>query len=184
MGFQFEQNNNTQGASIKVIGVGGAGCNAVNTMLSSNLNSIEFIVANTDRQALDGNMSPIKIQIGENITKGLGAGAKPEIGRDAATENREEIKRNLEGTDMLFIAAGMGGGTGTGAAPCHCGNSKRSRCLTVGVVTKPFTFEGKSRSRVAEEGLEQLKNMWTLLLLSPMKNFSASPAKQYLFCRG
>src|SRR5210317_578724 len=113
MGFQFEQNNSTQGANIKVIGVGGAGCNAVNTMLSSNINSIEFIVANTDRQALDGSTSPIKIQIGENITKGLGAGAKPEIGRDAATENREEIKRNLEGTDMLFIAAGMGGGTGT-----------------------------------------------------------------------
>jgi len=116
MSFQFEQSN-TRGACIKVIGVGGAGCNAVNTMLTSNLSSIEFIVANTDRQALDNNKSPIKIQIGTNITKGLGAGAKPEIGRDAASENIEEIKRNLEGTDMLFIAAGMGGGTGTGAAP-------------------------------------------------------------------
>jgi len=175
MGFQFEQNNNTQGASIKVIGVGGAGCNAVNTMLSSNLNSIEFIVANTDRQALDGSMSPIKIQIGENITKGLGAGAKPEIGRDAATENREEIKRNLEGTDMLFIAAGMGGGTGTGAAPVIAEIAKEVGVLTVGVVTKPFAFEGKSRIRVAEEGLKQLKkHVDSLIVIPNEKLFSIS----------
>ncbi len=183
MSFQFEQSN-TRGACIKVIGVGGAGCNAVNTMLTSNLSSIEFIVANTDRQALDNNKSPIKIQIGTNITKGLGAGAKPEIGRDAASENIEEIKRNLEGTDMLFIAAGMGGGTGTGAAPVIAAAAKEIGALTVGVVTKPFTFEGRTRSRIADEGLEQLKKQVDSLIVIPNEKLFGISGKSISLLEG
>lgn len=174
MSFQFEQNM-TQGANIKVIGVGGAGCNAVNTMLGSNLSSIEFIVANTDRQALDNNRSPIKIQLGSGITKGLGAGAKPDIGREAAVETIEEVRHNLAGTDMLFIAAGMGGGTGTGAAPVIAEAAKNEGILTVGVVTKPFAFEGKSRGRIADEGLKELKkHVDSLIVIPNEKLFSIS----------
>jgi len=174
MSFQFDQNT-IQGANIKVIGVGGAGCNAVNTMLGSNLSSIDFIVANTDRQALDNNRSPIKIQLGTGITKGLGAGAKPDIGREAAVENIEEVRQNLEGTDMLFIAAGMGGGTGTGAAPVIAEAAKNAGILTVGVVTKPFAFEGKTRSRIAVAGLKELKKHVDALIVIPNeKLFSIS----------
>ena len=136
----FTENDNT--ARIKVIGVGGAGCNAVNTMIESNLESVDFLVANTDRQALVNSKSYMKIQIGENLTKGLGAGANPQVGRDAALEDVDKIKQSLEGADMVFIAAGMGGGTGTGAAPIIAETARNLGALTVAVVSKPFNFEG------------------------------------------
>ena len=151
MSFQF---NEQQKASIKVIGVGGAGCNAVNTMIASHLENVDFIVANTDRQALERNRSPIKVQLGDKVTKGLGAGANPEIGRTAAIEDIDRIKDTIEGSDMVFVAAGMGGGTGTGAAPIIAQAARSLGILTVGVVTKPFRFEGKVRSRLADEGPE------------------------------
>ncbi|MCP4624330.1 MAG: cell division protein FtsZ, partial [bacterium] len=141
MSFQFESTSD-QGARIKVIGVGGAGCNAVNTMIASKLGSVDFVVANTDRQALANNKSSYKIQLGETLTKGLGAGANPEIGEKAALEDIDKIKQTLESTDMVFIAAGMGGGTGTGAAPVIAEAAKASGALTVGVVSTPFAFEG------------------------------------------
>jgi cell division protein FtsZ len=132
MTFTFEQPHR-QGASIKVIGVGGAGCNAVNTMIAAGLDSVDFIVANTDRQALENNRSQHKIQIGDAITRGLGAGANPEIGRNSAIEDIDKIQQLLENADMVFVAAGMGGGTGTGAAPVIARAAKEMGALTVGV---------------------------------------------------
>ncbi len=158
MSFQFDQEQH-QSACIKVIGVGGAGCNAVNTMIASKLDCIQFIVANTDRQALENNRSMHKIQLGDGLTKGLGAGANPEVGKKAAVENMDRIQKIIEGADMVFVAAGMGGGTGTGAAAVIAEAAKAMGALTVGVVTKPFRFEGKVRNRVAEEGLEELSSM-------------------------
>ena len=137
-------NHNRHGASIKVIGVGGAGCNAVNTMIAAKLDSVDFIVANTDRQALENNRSQHKIQIGDAITRGLGAGANPEIGRNSAIEDIDKIQQLLENADMVFVAAGMGGGTGTGAAPVIARAAKEMGALTVGVVTKPFKFRGQT----------------------------------------
>ena len=144
-------------AQIKVIGVGGAGCNAVNRMVQYGLQGVEFIAVNTDKQALSMNKGDNKIQIGEKLTKGLGAGADPEIGRKAADESRDLIQEALRGADMVFITAGMGGGTGTGAAPIVAQCAKEMGILTVGVVTKPFTFEGRVRMRNAEAGIENLK---------------------------
>lgn len=140
--FEIAENREVAtGAKIKVIGVGGGGCNAVNTMIKSGLQGVEFIVANTDSQALAANLAPTKIQLGGDLTKGLGAGANPEIGRKAALDDYERLSEVVEGADMVFVTAGMGGGTGTGAAPVIAKLAKEMGALTVGVVTKPFVFE-------------------------------------------
>ena len=154
-------------AKIKVVGVGGGGNNAVNRMIECGLRGIEFIAVNTDRQALYTSKAENKLQIGEKLTKGLGAGANPEIGMKAAEENRNEITEMLKGADMVFITAGMGGGTGTGAAPIIAEISKELGILTVGVVTKPFTFEGRKRQMHAERGIEELKQKVDTLVTIP-----------------
>lgn len=159
--------NHTIGAKIKVIGVGGGGCNAVNTMIRSGLTGVEYIVANTDSQALAANLAGTKIQLGGNVTKGLGAGANPEVGRKAAIEDYEKLSEVLEGADMVFVTAGMGGGTGTGAAPVIAKLAREMGALTVGVVTKPFMFEGKKRSRQAEEGIRSLEESVDSLICIP-----------------
>jgi cell division protein FtsZ len=156
----------SQEAVIKVIGVGGCGGNAVDHMISKDVGGVEFICANTDAQALHKSGAATTLQIGTGITKGLGAGAKPEIGRDAAIEDRDHIAEMIEGADMLFITAGMGGGTGTGAAPIIAEIAKEMGILTVAVVTKPFSFEGK-RTKVAEEGLEELSQHVDSLIVIP-----------------
>jgi len=145
-----------QGAKLKVIGVGGGGGNAVNRMIAAQLEGVEFMVANTDRQALSASQAPVKIQLGAKLTKGLGAGANPEVGRRAALEDTEKIIEALEGADMVFITAGLGGGTGTGGAPIVAGLARELGALTVAVVTKPFAFEGKRRMTQAEQGLNEL----------------------------
>ena len=156
----------SQEAVIKVIGVGGCGGNAVDHMISKNVSGVEFICANTDAQALLKSEAATTLQIGSDITKGLGAGAKPEIGREAAIEDRDHIAEMIEGADMLFIAAGMGGGTGTGAAPIIAEVAKEMGILTVAVVTKPFAFEGK-RTQVAKAGLEELSQYVDSLIVIP-----------------
>lgn len=155
-----------QGAQIKVIGVGGGGNNAVDRMIEKGLDGVEFITVNTDHQALARSGAPTKIQIGEKMTRGLGAGANPEIGTKSAEESKEEILEAIKGADMLFITAGMGGGTGTGAAPVIAGIAKEQGILTVGVVTKPFSFEGRKRMINAEKGISELKqNVDTLVVI-------------------
>jgi len=154
-------------ARIKVIGVGGGGGNAVNTMISYSLKGVDFIIANTDAQALGVSSSPNKIQIGMQITKGLGAGSNPEIGKKSALESRDQIQQYLEGADMIFITAGLGGGTGTGAAPIIAEIARESSALTVAVVTKPFQFEGKKRNTQAEDGIEQLRDVVDTLIVVP-----------------
>jgi cell division protein FtsZ len=154
-------------ARIKVIGVGGGGGNAVNTMISYSLKGVDFIIANTDAQALGASSSPNKIQIGKEITKGLGAGSNPEIGKKSALESRDQIQQYLEGADMIFITAGLGGGTGTGAAPVIAEIARESSALTVAVVTKPFQFEGKKRNTQAEDGIEQLRDVVDTLIVVP-----------------
>lgn len=144
-------------AVIKVVGVGGGGSNAVNRMIEAGVSGVEFITLNTDLQALDQALAPTRLQIGEALTKGLGVGGNPEVGRNAAEESRQDIKKLLEGSDMVFITAGMGGGTGTGAAPVIAEIARDIGALTVGVVTKPFSFEGPRRLRLAEEGIAGLK---------------------------
>jgi cell division protein FtsZ len=156
-----------QGAKIKVIGVGGSGCNAVNTMIKMGLEGVEFITANTDKQALDASLAPTKLAIGQELTKGLGAGANPEIGRKAAMEDCAKISELLAGADMVFITAGMGGGTGTGAAPVFAKIAKEIGALTVGVVTKPFSFEGKKRMKHAEQGVAWLQEHVDSLIMIP-----------------
>ena len=154
-------------AKIKVVGIGGAGCNAVNRMIDANLQGINFIAINTDKQALRNSKAETKIQIGEKLTKGLGAGGNPEVGQKSAEESLENIEKFLEGSDMVFITAGMGGGTGTGAAPIVAKAAKLSGALTVGVVTKPFTFEGKKRKEHADLGIKFLKNYVDSLVVVP-----------------
>lgn len=159
--------NEFGGARIKVIGVGGGGGNAVNRMIKEKVQGVDFIVANTDRQALNNSQASTKIQLGPKLTKGLGAGSKPEVGEKAAQESEEAIKKVLEGADMVFITAGMGGGTGTGAAPVVAKLAKDSGALTVGVVTRPFSFEGPRRGKYAVEGLNKLKsNVDTLIIVA------------------
>ena len=156
-----------EGAKIKVIGVGGGGGNAVNQMINDKVSGVDFIVANTDLQALDASHAQTKIQLGPKLTKGLGAGSNPEVGSKAAQESESEISKALEGADMVFVTAGMGGGTGTGAAPVVAKIAKDSGALTVGVVTRPFTFEGQRRAKLASEGLEKLKqNVDTLIVVA------------------
>lgn len=164
---EFVDNGN---AKIVVIGVGGGGNNAVNRMIADNVKSIEFISVNTDNQALNSSKASVKIQLGNKLTRGLGAGGKPEIGRKAAEESSEEVTNAITGADMLFITAGMGGGTGTGAAPVIAALAREQGILTVGVVTKPFNFEGKKRMRNAVEGIEELKKMLIHLSLFQIKD--------------
>ena len=169
--------NQEKAAVIKVIGVGGGGCNAINNMIKSDLKGLDFIAVNTDRQALNKNLADTKIQIGEKLTRGLGAGANPEIGQRAAEETLDEITALLEGTDMLFITAGMGGGTGTGAAPIIAKAAKDMGILTVGVVTKPFNFEGAKRRRQAELGISFLKKYVDSLVVVPNEKLLENCAK-------
>lgn len=163
---QFETNKDIL-AQIKVVGVGGGGNNAVNRMIEAGLRGVTFIAVNTDKQALTGSNAETKMQIGEKLTKGLGAGANPDVGQKAAEESEEDITGVLAGSDMVFIAAGMGGGTGTGAAPLIAKTAKEMGILTVGVVTKPFTFEGKARRDNAEEGIKLLKKYVDSLVVVP-----------------
>ena len=165
---RIELGENLQpGARIKVIGVGGGGSNAVNRMVASGLSGVEFIVANTDAQALSTNSAPRRLQIGEKLTKGLGAGADPTIGRQAALEDTEEIISALDGADMVFVTTGLGGGTGTGAAPVIAGLASELGALTVAVVTKPFKFEGKRRAKQAERGLQDLRDAVDTVIAIP-----------------
>ena len=161
------------GAKIKVIGVGGGGGNALNTMILAGLTGVDFIAANTDCQALQHNRAATKIQLGAMVTKGLGAGANPEIGRQAALEDREKIAAALEGADMVFVTAGMGGGTGTGGAPIIADIARGVGALTVGVVTKPFMFEGKRRLKQADHGIAELKNTVDTLITIPNQRLLA-----------
>jgi cell division protein FtsZ len=164
--FEFEEAT-AQNARMKVIGVGGGGGNAVNRMIAEDLEGVEFISVNTDAQALKLAQSQLKIQIGKKLTRGLGAGARPEIGRQAIEESRDDIARILEGADLVFITAGMGGGTGTGAAPMIAEIAREMGCLTIGIVTKPFLFEGRKRMQQAEMGLAELKRAADTVIVVP-----------------
>lgn len=186
MPFTMDENNRNGEARIKIIGVGGAGGNAVKNMVENALSGVDFIVANTDRQALDRNPASVKIQIGEKATSGLGAGANPEKGKVAAEESEDALRQSLKGSDMIFIAAGMGGGTGTGAAPVIARIARDSGALTVGVVTKPFRFEGRRRMRQAEEGISMLQNEVDALIIIPndkLLSLSQNISIQDAFCR-
>jgi cell division protein FtsZ len=165
--FKVEESKQVAGACIKVVGVGGGGGNMINHMINEGVSGIDLIVANTDAQALDASLAPTKIQLGEKKTKGLGAGMKPEIGRESALENYEEIRSALENADIVFIASGFGGGTGTGAAPIIAQAAKEVGALTVSVVTKPFMFEGRRRAKLAEEGLKELKKESDSIVVIP-----------------
>lgn len=170
--FELEENVSI-GANIKVVGVGGGGSNAVSTMIEGGMTGVEFIVANTDIQALNANKAAVKMQLGTDLTKGLGAGANPDVGRRAAIESYNHIVEKLEGADMVFVTAGMGGGTGTGGAPVVAKIARELGALTIGVVTKPFMFEGKKRTKHAEEGLRELKeNVDTLIVIPNQKLLS------------
>jgi len=164
--FEFDERSRLQ-ANIKVIGIGGGGSNAVNSMINSQVQGVDFVVANTDAQALEASPSPIKLQLGSRLTRGLGAGANPDIGRNATIEDTEKISELLDGSDMVFITAGMGGGTGTGGAPVVAKLAKEFGALAVAVVTKPFIFEGRKRMRHAEEGLEELRENVDALITIP-----------------
>jgi cell division protein FtsZ len=165
MTFEFEESA-TQNARMKVVGVGGGGGNAVNRMIEEHLEGVEFISVNTDSQALLNSKADVKIQIGKKLTRGLGAGARPDIGRQAIEENREDVKRVIGNADLVFITCGMGGGTGTGAAPVICQLAREAGALTVGIVTRPFLFEGRKRMRQAEEGIAEMrKNVDTMIIV-------------------
>ena len=167
---EFDNEKEITGANMKVIGVGGGGNNAINRMIEDSLTGVQFIAVNTEKQVLFGenrSKADLKIQIGEKLTKGLGAGAKPEIGQRAAEESREEIAQAIKGADMVFVTAGMGGGTGTGAAPIIANIAKEMGILTVGVVTKPFRFEGRRRLEQAQAGIEELKQCVDALVIIP-----------------
>jgi cell division protein FtsZ len=178
--FVFEDKA-TQVAKIKVIGVGGGGCNAINTMIAANLGGVEFVAANTDMQALTNSRAAVRLQLGEDLTKGLGAGADPIIGKSAALEDIDTIRENLEGADMVFIAAGLGGGTGTGGAPVIAEVAKGLGALTVAIVTKPFNFEGKRRRRIAEEGLKELSDKVDSLIAIPNQRLLSVVERQTSF---
>ncbi len=165
--FRLEEEDEQLAAKIKVVGLGGGGSNAVNRMISSRFTGVTFIVANTDAQALRTSPAPLRLQIGAKLTGGLGAGSDPEVGRRAATEDRETMQQTLVGADMIFITAGMGGGTGTGAAPVVATLAKELGALTVAVVTKPFAFEGSRRNRQAEAGIQELRGIVDTLITIP-----------------
>jgi cell division protein FtsZ len=164
--FEFEETP-TQSARMKVVGVGGGGGNAVNRMIDESLTGVEFISVNTDAQALLNSKSDVKIQIGKKLTRGLGAGARPEIGRQAIDENRDDVARVLTNADLVFVTCGMGGGTGTGAAPIICELAREAGALTVGIVTKPFLFEGRKRIRQAEEGIAEMARHVDTMIVVP-----------------
>jgi cell division protein FtsZ len=166
MTFEFEESRN-MAAEIKVLGVGGGGGNAVNNMINSGLKGVDFIVANTDAQDLNASQAPSKVQLGSRMTKGLGAGANPEIGRSAALEDADLISGLINGADMVFVTAGMGGGTGTGGAPVVARLAREAGALVIGVATKPFNFEGKKKMRIAEEGLAMLRENVDALITIP-----------------
>jgi len=169
----FELEETRDSAKIKVIGLGGGGSNAINRMMEARFTGVEFIVANTDSQALRFSPAPLKIQIGARLTQGLGAGADPEVGKNAALEDREQIKKMLEGADMVFVTAGLGGGTGTGSAPIVAATAKELGILTVAVVTKPFAFEGRRRAQQAEQGLTELRGVVDTLITIPNQRLLA-----------
>ncbi len=172
------QDEKSIGANIKVVGVGGGGSNAVQTMIENGLSGVEFTVANTDIQALNANKAEGKIRLGSELTKGLGAGANPEVGKRAAVESYNAIVDQLQGADMVFVTAGMGGGTGTGGAPVVAKIAKELGALTIGVVTKPFVFEGKKRTKHANSGLQELKDsVDTLIVIPNQKLLSISNEK-------
>jgi cell division protein FtsZ len=164
-------------ATIKVVGVGGGGGNALNTMIRSGLTGVDFIAANTDAQALKHNLAPIKVQLGHEVTRGLGCGANPDRGRASAVEARDRLRELLEGADMVFVTAGMGGGTGTGAAPIVAEVAREVGALTVGVVTKPFIFEGKVRSKHGDRGIEDLHQVVDTLITIPNQRLLALAGK-------
>ncbi|MDH3998433.1 MAG: cell division protein FtsZ [Desulfuromonadales bacterium] len=175
--FELEESISAE-AKIKVVGVGGGGGNAVNTMIVANVENVEFMVANTDAQALKASKAAMRIQLGPKLTKGLGAGANPEVGCEAAKEDRARLTELLQGSDMVFIAAGLGGGTGTGAAPVIAEVAKEVGALTVAVVTKPFGFEGKQRMVKADKGIEALKEVVDSLILIPNDRLSGLAGKK------
>ena len=181
MKFQFVEEKEGYTARIKVVGVGGAGGNAINNMIAAKLRGVEFYSANTDIQSLERSTCSHKIQLGVSVTKGLGAGADPEIGRQSAEENTNEIKEAVKGADMVFITAGMGGGTGTGACPVVAQQCKEDGALTVAVVTKPFKFEGDKRMRRALEGIEKLKKEVDTLIIIPNERLKAVGSKNSTF---
>jgi cell division protein FtsZ len=174
--FEFEETP-TQTARMKVVGVGGGGGNAVNRMIEENLGGVEFVSVNTDAQALLNSKSDIKIQIGKKLTRGLGAGARPEIGRQAIEENRDEVLRVLGSADLVFVTCGMGGGTGTGAAPIVCELARETGALTIGIVTKPFLFEGRKRMRQAEEGIAEMAKHVDTMIVVPNERLLAVVGK-------
>jgi cell division protein FtsZ len=169
----FELEEAKDNAKIKVIGLGGGGSNAINRMMEARFTGVEFIVANTDVQALRASPAPVKLQLGARLTMGLGAGADPEVGKNAALEDRDQIKKLLEGADMVFVTAGLGGGTGTGSAPIVAATAKEMGILTVAVVTKPFAFEGRRRSQQAEAGLAELRGVVDTLITIPNQRLLA-----------
>jgi cell division protein FtsZ len=174
--FEFEETP-AQSARMRVVGVGGGGGNAVNRMIEESLSGVEFISVNTDAQALLNSKSDIKIQIGKKLTRGLGAGARPEIGRQAIEENRDEVLRVLANCDLVFVTCGMGGGTGTGAAPIICELAREAGALTVGIVTKPFLFEGRKRMRQAEEGIAEMAKHVDTMIVVPNERLLAVVGK-------
>jgi cell division protein FtsZ len=177
--FEFVESNN--GAKIKVIGIGGGGGNAINNMINANLKGVDFIAANTDAQALEISKATTKLQLGVNITKGLGAGANPEVGRSAALEDADKIRHALEGSDMVFVTAGLGGGTGTGGAPIVAQIAKEMGALTVAVVTKPFNFEGRQRMRAADSGIKGLREVVDTIITIPNNRLLSLAAKKATF---
>src|SRR5690606_34788847 len=178
--FEFEEQN-AQHAKMKVVGVGGGGGNAVNRMIEEQLDGVEFISVNTDAQALLNSKSDVKVQIGKKLTRGLGAGARPEIGRQAIEENRGEVGKNLMSSDLVFVTCGMGGGTGTGAAPVICEVAREAGALTVGIVTKPFLFEGRKRMRQAEQGIAEMRKYVDTMIVVPNERLLAVVGKGISF---
>ena len=178
--FEFEEST-SQNARMKVVGVGGGGGNAVNRMIEEHLEGVEFISVNTDAQALLNSKSDVKIQIGKKLTRGLGAGARPEIGRQAIEENRDEVARAMTNADLVFVTCGMGGGTGTGAAPIVCEMAREAGALTVGIVTKPFLFEGRKRMRQADAGIAEMRKHVDTMIVVPNERLLAVVAKNIPF---
>jgi cell division protein FtsZ len=181
LNFELEQTAGPSGARMKVVGVGGGGGNAVNRMIEELLEGVEFISVNTDAQALLNSKSDVKIQIGKKLTRGLGAGARPEIGRQAIEENRDEVARVMSNSDLVFVTCGMGGGTGTGAAPVVAELAREAGSLVVGIVTKPFLFEGRKRMRQAEEGIEELRKYVDTMIVVPNERLLAVVGKNIPF---
>ena len=176
MVFEFDESE-SQAARMKVVGVGGGGGNAVNRMIDEHLQGVEFISVNTDAQALLNSKSDVKIQIGKKLTRGLGAGARPEIGRQAVEESRDDVSRALQNADLVFVTCGMGGGTGTGAAPIVCELAREAGSLTVGIVTRPFLFEGRKRMRQAELGIAEMRKYVDTMIVVPNERLLAVVGK-------